>query len=168
MAQARAAAMPGGMTAANITAANTAVGASFGVSDLLRTTPMDSTTAGSGATASVDQRSYGMTLAAISQEAMGLGMTSSSGMVTALVEDSADGVMNGKMGSTAITMAGMPGGMMGGGGTMMASSAGTAGLATAMTAFIGSAMNRSGEPLAGLQPLIDKLSASTGVIPAGP
>ncbi len=64
-----------------------------------------------------------MSIAAMSQYAKTIGMTtSSSGMVTAMMKDASDGVMNGMMGSTAISMAGM-GGMMGG---MMQSSAGTA------------------------------------------
>ena len=72
------------MTPSNVTTANSAVGAYFSVTDILRTMPMDPTVAGSGASATVDQRNYGMALAAMSQEAMSLGMrTSSSGMVTA-------------------------------------------------------------------------------------
>lgn len=56
---------------------------------------------------------------------MTLGMTTSSGMVTAMMDDATDGVMNGMMGSTAISMDGM-GGMMGG--TMMQGTAGTSSL----------------------------------------
>jgi hypothetical protein len=41
---------------------------------------------------------YGMSMAAISQEAKDLGMSSSSSMVTAMMNDAADGVMNGMMG----------------------------------------------------------------------
>ena len=86
-------------------------------------------------------------------------MTASTGMFSAMMEDASDGVMNGMMGTTVISMAGM-GGMMGGG--MMQSTAGTSGLATAMTTFVGSAMNRSGVTLADLQPLIDQLAGATG------
>jgi hypothetical protein len=47
---------------------------------------------------------------------------------------------------------------------MMQSNAGTTGLATAMTAFVGSAMNRSGATLADVQALVNKLGTSTGTI----
>jgi hypothetical protein len=71
--------------------------------------------------------------------------------------------MNGMMGSTSISMGGMGSGMMGGG-TMMQSNAGTAGLATAMTAFVGSSLNQSGATMTDLQTLVNKLSTSTGTI----
>ena len=76
-----------------------------------------------------------------------------------MMKDASDGVMNGMMGSSPISMGGM--GMMGG---MMQPTAGTSGLASAMTAFAGSAMNRSGVPLADVQPLVDKVAASNGTI----
>jgi hypothetical protein len=79
------------------------------------------------------------------------------------MKDASDGVMNGMMGSTSIAMGGMGGGMMGGG-TMMQSTAGTTGLATAMTAYLGSSMNRSGVQVSDMQPLIDRLAASTGML----
>jgi hypothetical protein len=164
MAQAMAQNMSGGMTAANAGAANTAVGNYFMMGDILMTSPMDPAMAGSGTGASQDQQNYGMSIAAMSQYAKTIGMSvSSSGMVTAMVKDASDGVMNGMMGSTSITMGGMGGGMMGGG-TMMQSTAGTTGLATAMTTFVGSSMNRSGVQASVMQPLIDKLGASTGMI----
>jgi hypothetical protein len=104
----------------------------------------------------------------MSQSAKDLGMTSSSSMVTAMMDDASDGVMNGMMGSTSITMGGMGGGgMMGGGGgdAMMQSTAGTSGLATAMTEFLGSTtVNKSGLTAADMQTLIDKLSLSTGTL----
>ena len=80
----------------------------------------------------------------------------------AMAQDASDGVMNGMMGSTAISMGGMGGGMMGGG--MMPATAGTSGLATAMTAFAGSGMNRTGLTASDLQALIDELAASSGTI----
>jgi hypothetical protein len=161
MASARAAAMSGGMTPVNITAANAAVGSYFMVGDILRTTPMDPTVAGAGAGATQDQRNYGMALAAMAQEAMALGMTSSSGMVTALMDDAADGVMDGMRGSTAVSMMGM-GGMMGG---TLSPGAGTTGMADAMAAFIGSAMNRSGVAPADMQALMAQLAGSNGQLP---
>lgn len=160
MGQSRAQAMSGGMTAANVAAANTAVGNYFAVNDILMTAPMDPSVAGSGMGADQNRKDYGMTVAAMSQYALSIGMTTSSGLVTAMMKDASDGVMNGMMGSTPISMSGM-GGMMGG---MMQPNAGTSGLASAMTAFVGSAMNRSGVPIADMQPLVNKLTSSTGAI----
>jgi hypothetical protein len=162
MAQARAQMMAGGMTGANAAAANAAVGSYFGVGDVLMTPPMDPAVAGSGSGADQCRKNYGMSIAAMSQYAGTVGMTvSSSGMFTAMMKDASDGVMNGMMGSTSISMGGM-GGMMG---NMMPASAGTTGLATAMTTFVGSPRNASGVPLADVQPLVDKLNASGGAIP---
>ena len=161
MAQARAAAMTGGMTPANIAAANTAVGSYFMVGDIIRTMPINPTVAGAGSGATQDQKNYGMALAAMSQEAMGLGMTSSSGMVTAMMDDASDGVMDGKMGSTSVPMMGR-GGMMGG---TMRPATGTSGMASAMAAFIGSPMNRAGVTVAEMQALMTKLAGSNGQLP---
>jgi hypothetical protein len=164
MACARAKAMAGGMTDTNVATTHAAVGTYFAVGDILHTMPMNPTVTGSGATATQDMRNYGMSIAAMSQYAKTIGMTtSSSGMVTAMTKDASDGVMNGMMGSTSISMGGMGGGMMGGG-TMMQSTAGTTGLAAAMTTFVGSSMNRSGVQMGDLQALIDRLTASTGTI----
>ena len=145
MAQVVAQHMAGLMTAANITAANNAVGNYFLVNDILHTTPMDPTVVGSGAGASKDEKDYGMAIAAMSQEAKDLGMPQSSGMVSVMMLDASDGIMNGMMGATTISMGGM-GGMAGG---MMASSmsatAGTSGLASAMASFMtNTAVNKSG------------------------
>ena len=162
MAQARAQYMSGGMTSANAAAANAAVGNYFMVGDILMTVPMNPAVGGSGPGATQDQRSYGMSIAAMSQYAKTMGMTaSSSGMVTAMAEDASDGLMNGMMGSTAISMSGM-GGMMGG--TMMQSNAATTGMASAMSAFIGSATNRSGVTASDMQALMNKLAMSNGTI----
>lgn len=163
MAQARAQNMAGGMTAANVAAANTAVGNYFNVGDILMTAAMDPAVAGSGAAADLSAKNYGMSIAAMSQYARTVGMTySSSGMFTAMMRDASDGVMNGMMGTTPISMGGMGGGMMGG--YTMQANAGTTGLATAMTAFVGSSRNTSGVAIADMQPLIDKLNASSGAI----
>jgi hypothetical protein len=157
--------MSGGMTATNITAANTAVSNYFTLSDILMIQPMDPAVTGSGAGASPDMKNYGMTIAAISQEASTLGMPHSSGMVTAMMKDASDGIMDGKMGSTMISMSGM-----GGGGMMMGnmqSTAGTSGLATALSTFINNVtVNKSGLTTADtdLQTLITKLNGSNGTI----
>jgi hypothetical protein len=79
-----------------------------------------------------------------------------------MMRDASDGVMNGMMGSTTISMGGMGGGMTGG--STMPSNAGTSGLATAMTTFLGSSRNASAVPMADMQPLVDKLAASSGTI----
>ncbi len=100
MAQTTAQNMAGGMTATNITAANTGVGNYFTLSDILLTQPMDPMVTGSGAGATPDMKNYGMTIAAISQEAKDLGMPNFSSMVTAIMRHASDGVMNGMMGGT--------------------------------------------------------------------
>jgi hypothetical protein len=163
MAQARALAMSGGMTDANIDAANTGVGAYFMVSDVLHTGPMNAAVADSGTTATTDERNYGIAIAAMSQYARNIGMTDPAALISAMTEDASDGVMNGMMGSTSITMGGMGGGMMGGG-TMMQSTAGTSGLASAMTTFVGSAANNSGLSATDMQTLIDRLNTTNGTI----
>ncbi len=161
MAQAMAHNMSGGMTDVNMIAANTAIGNYFMVNDILHTQPMNPLVSGSSNTATQDMRNYGMAIAAMTQYAKNMGMTSPSGIVTSMMNDASDGVMNGSMGGAQITMGGMGGGMMGGG-TMMPSTAGTSGLATAMSQFIGSAMNQSGLTLSDMQTLMDHLSSSTG------
>ena len=161
MAQAMAQTMSGGMTPANITTANTAMGNYFSVSDILFTHPMNPLTPGSGTGATQDMRNYGMVIAAMSKYAQTIGMPISSGMVTAMMNDAADGVMNGMMGNTQIMMGGM-GGMMGN--NPMSANAGTSGLAGAMTAFMGSAMNRSGLTVADMQALINKMNTSSGQV----
>ena len=158
MAHAWAEHMAGGMTATNITTANMRVGAAYmgpGM-DILMTHPIDPTVTGSANGASIDAKNYGMMLAAMSQEAHQLGMTtSSSAMITAMHNDAEDGTMDGTMSGTPINMNGM-GGMMGGGSMM--SAAGTGELATAMATFINSPMNRSGViSIAEMQPLMDQL-----------
>jgi hypothetical protein len=164
MAQAMAQYMTGGMTGSNIAAANTAVGNYFMVSDILQTMPMNAAISGSGATATSNMINYGIVIAAMSQYAQTLGITDPAALITAMMNDASDGVMNGNMGSTSITMGGMGGGMMGGGGTMMQSTAGTSGLATAMTTFMGSTTNNSGLTVTDIQSLINALAASNGTI----
>jgi hypothetical protein len=162
MAQARAAGMSGGMTDANIAAANTAVGNYFMMSNLLTTRPIDMTMAGSGTTSGVtqEQMNHGAAIAAMSQSAKRLGMTTtSSAFVTSMMNDATDGTMNGMMGSTQIQMGG---GMMGGG--MMGSHSGTSDLATDMTSFMDSAKNRSGLTSANVNALIQTLSSSNGTL----
>jgi hypothetical protein len=159
MAQAMAANhMTGGMTDANIAAANSAMGNYFSITDILHSQPMNPLVTGSGATASQDARNYGMTLAAMSKSAQTQGMSSSSAMMTALMSDAADGIMDGRNGAGQISMS--MGGMTGGG--MMSPTAGTSGLATAMTDFMNSASNASGLTMVEMAALIQKLANSNG------
>ncbi len=159
LAQVMAQHMTGLMTAANITAANDAVGSYFLVNDILHTMPMDPTVTSSGTGATKDEKDYGMTIAAITQEAKDLAMPHSSGMVSALMQDASDGVMNGMMGTEPISMSGMGGGMM----SNMTTTAGTSGLATAMASFMtNTAVNKSGITTAdtNIQALMTKLSSA--------
>jgi hypothetical protein len=163
MAQMRAQSMSGGMTPANMAAANTAMGNYFSVSDILYTHPMNPLTPGSGSGATQAMRNYGIMLAAMSQYANSIGMPLSSGMVTSMMNDASDGVMNGMMGSAQIMMGGM-GGMMGTGNNPLSTTAGTSGLANAMTTFMGSSMNRSGLTITDMQALHNRMSTSNGQI----
>jgi hypothetical protein len=160
MAQSRAAGMNGGMTDANIAAANAAMGNYFAIGDILKTPPMNPTTVASGAVASPDARNYGMTLAAMSQYAKSLNMPVSSTLVAAMMSDATDGTMDGKLGGSQISMT--MGGMMGS--SMMATTAGTSSLATAMTNFMNSVANASGLTAADMAALMQKLTSSNGTI----
>ena len=99
-----------------------------------------------------------MTIAAMSQYAHGIGMAESARMVTAMMADASDGMMNGMMGGTPVSM----GGMMGG--SMMQPNAGTSGMANAMISFLQSPNNKSGLTQQDMQVLINKLTASNGHI----
>lgn len=160
MAQARAQQMAGGMTESNITAVNTAMGNYFSVSDILHVQPMNPLVPGSGSNASGDARNYGMTIAAMSQYAKSLNMANTSALVTSMMSDASDGMMDGKKGSSSISMT--MGGMMGT--SMMASTTGTSGLATAMTNFVMSPANMSGLTTTDVAPLVQKMSSSGGTI----
>jgi hypothetical protein len=163
MAQAMANNMAGGMTGTNITAANTSVGTYFMVNDILHTQPMNPLVSGASVTATQDMKNYGMAIAAMSQSAKDMGMTSSSSMVTAMMNDASDGVMNGLMGTTPVMM----GGMMAGS-SMMTTTAGTTGLATEMATFITSTLNKSGVTAANMQTLMNQLNASvSGTVQSG-
>jgi len=167
MAEARAEAMSGGMTDANIGASNTAVGNYFMVNNVLTTQPIDMTLTGSGTAGGVtqDQVNYGAAIAAMSQYAQSLGMSTSSAFVTAMMDDAEDGTMDGMMNGSQIQMGGMMGGgMMGGSGNVMPSTAGTSGLASAMTDFMDSVMDHSGLTSNDVNALIQQLAASNGHI----
>ncbi len=160
MAQTMAQHMTGGLTDANIVAANTAIGNNFSVGDILHVQPMNPLVAGSGVGASQDAQNYGMTLAAMSQSAQTLGLSSSSSMVTAMMNDASDGVLDGKSGTSPISMA--IGGMMGT--SSLAASAGSSSLASAMSSFMGSVQNVSGLTAANMTTLMQKLVNSSGQI----
>ncbi len=158
MAQTLAQGMTGGMTDANIAAANAAMGSYFSVSDVLRVVPMNPLVPGAGSGASPDARNYGMTLAAMSQYAKNLNMAVSSAMGTALMNDAADGMMDGKKAGASVSMT--MGGMMGA--SAMAPNAGTSGLASAMATFASSAGNLSGVSAMDMSGLTQKLNTSNG------
>jgi hypothetical protein len=160
MAQTRAQQMTGGMTDANIAAANAAMGNYFSVSDILHVHPMNPLVPGSGAGAGPDARNYGMTLAAMSQYAKSLNMANASAMVTSMMSDASDGMMDGRKGSSPISMT--MGGMMGN--SPMSPRAGTSGLATAMTNFAASPANASGLTATDVAPLVQKMAGSSGQI----
>lgn len=161
MAQAMAQRMGGGMTEANIAAANAAMGAYFGVNDILRVQPMNPLVVGSGATATQDSRNYGMALAAMSQYARTAGMSASSALVTAMMKDASDGMMDGSAAGAQIQM-GM-GGMMGGS-SLLPTTAGSSGLAAALTSYMNSGGNMSGLNSSDMAALIQRLTTSTGRI----
>ncbi|TRZ89094.1 hypothetical protein D4R89_06600 [bacterium] len=163
MAQARVLSMSGGMIPANIASANTAMGNYFSVSNILYTHPMNPLILGSGSGATLEMRNYGIMLAAMSQYANSIGMPFSSGMITAMMNDASDGIMNGMTGNAQIIMGGM-GGMMGTGNNPLSSNAGTSGLASALLAFMGSVQNRSGLTFTDMQTLYNRLSTSNGQI----
>lgn len=152
--------MAGGMTAANMASANTAIGNYFSVSDIVHVQPMNPLTPGAGAGASQDARNYGMTLAAMSQYARTINMPGSSALVTAMMDDASDAMMDGRRGASQISM-GM-GAMMGI--AMMASNSGTTGLASAMSAFLNSGANVSGLTVADMAALMQRLNSSNGKI----
>ncbi|MGE5319276.1 MAG: hypothetical protein ACM3KD_03770 [Hyphomicrobiaceae bacterium] len=156
MAQTMAQHLSGGMTDANITSANAAVGTYFQVGDILHMQPMNPLVGGAGSAASQDAINYGMAMAAMSQYAKGLGMASSSAMVTAMMSDASDGIMDGMMGTGPVMMGGMGMGMA------MPASTGTSGLASAMSTFVASAQNKSGVTLTMMQSLINRLNSSNG------
>lgn len=160
MAQAMAQQMAGGMTAANMATANTAMGNYFSVSDILHVQPMNPLTPGAGVSASGDARNYGMTLAAMSQYARTINMPVSSALVTAMMNDASDGMMDGRRGGSQISMA--MGAMMGT--SMMASNSGTGSLATAMSVFMNSSANVSGVALGDMAALMQRLNTSNGRI----
>jgi hypothetical protein len=167
MAQAMALHMAGGLTDANIAAANAAVGNYFMVGDILHTQPINPVVSGSATGASQAMMNYGMTLAAMSQYAKGTGMTASSGFVTAMMNDAADGVIDGMAAGVPVAMGGgmIGGGMIGGGmmgGGMMQTDAGRTGLATAMTDFMNSSLNKSGVASTDMTTLIEHLRTSGG------
>lgn len=157
MAQAMAQHMAGGLTDANIAAANAAVGNYFLVGDILHTQPINPLVAGSATGASQAMMNYGMTLAAMSQYAKGTGMAVSSGFVTAMMNDASDGVIDGKAAGTPVAMGGR---MMGG--SMMQTDAGRTGLATAMTDFMNSSLNKSGVASTEMTTLMQQLRTSGG------
>ena len=102
-----------------------------------------------------------MTLAAMSQYARTAGMSASSALVTAMMKDASDGMMDGSAAGAQIQM-GM-GGMMGGS-PLMPATAGSNGLAAALTTYMNSGANMSGLNSSDVAVLIQRLTTSTGKI----
>jgi hypothetical protein len=160
MAQAKAAQLVGGMIDANISSANTSVGNYFNVTDIVHVHPINPLAVNSGSGANIDAKNYGVSLAAISQLALTDSVSNTSSLVTAMMSDAADGMMDGKAGSTSIQMT-MGGGM---GSGPMATNTGTTGLGTAVTTFMNSIANKSGLTAADMSTLSQKLTNSNGSI----
>ena len=163
MAQVLAQQKVGSMTDANISAANTAMSQYFSVNDIVHVQPINPLLPGSGSGVSADARKYGIALAGMSQLAkISLNMVNTSALVSAMMSDASDGMMDGKNGSAQISMA--MGGMMG---NMMPATAGTSDLATAMTSFMSNlAANKSGVTATDpdVAAMVQKLSSSNGRI----
>lgn len=156
MAQTMAQHMTGGMTDTNIAAANTAMGNYFLVTTgILTTQPMNPLVSSSGTGASPDAQNYGMALAAISQSALTKRMSSSSSMVTALMNDASDGVMDGMMTGSPVMMGGMAA-------TALPATAGTSDLGAAMNTFMNSTQNKSGITSTAMMALMTKLNVAAG------
>jgi len=157
MAHRMAARLPGGLNDANIATANAAIGRYFGVDDIARTHPIDPLAAGSAAGATQGAINYGMVLAAMSQYARSAGFSVSSRFVAALMNDAADGVLDGQDGSATLTILRDPRG-----GGLPQASAGSTGLAAALVDFANSPLNVSGAGAAAVTPLAQQLAASGG------
>ncbi|HJV63243.1 MAG TPA: hypothetical protein VJ743_20005, partial [Albitalea sp.] len=99
---------------------------------------------------------YGMVLAGMSQYAKDIGMLTSSGIVTAMMSDASDGIMDGMAAGVQV---GMGSGMMG---SSMRPDVGTAGLAAAMATFIDSSANKSGLSTTDVAALIAQLKTTDG------
>ena len=125
MAAARAQAMNGGLTLANIDAANQQVATHFGGIDILNTQPINPLLADSARGTTQIAVNYGLILAGLSEEAQTLGLADPFDLVRALAQDFSDGVFNGKSGSTPILL----------NGSAMNAATGTAGLSTGISDF---------------------------------
>ena len=125
MAASRARNMPGGLTAANINAANQEIGAYFGDLDILNTQPINPLVLDSAAGASPSAINYGLILAGLSQQAKILGLSDPFDLVIALAQDSNDGIFDGLSGTEIISLDG----------SSMNSTTGTFLLAIAINAF---------------------------------
>jgi len=78
-----------------VDAANAGVAQQFNLTSIIDVLPVDATNATDNQTANLDQRLYGLVLAAISQEANGLGV-SAFDLTLALAEDATDGTLDGQ------------------------------------------------------------------------
>lgn len=162
MAQAMSSNMQGGMTTANISNANGAMGRYYDITDIMFTHPIDPAISNSGIGADGSAVNYGMYMAAMSEYAKAVGMPYSSGMVAAMMEDASDGTIDGLMWGAGIALGG---GMIGN--SMLAPNAGTIGMADAMAAFLGSPYNMSGVTSQDMLGVMDNMRSSRGTIQNG-
>jgi uncharacterized repeat protein (TIGR03803 family) len=125
MAVARAQAMNGGLTAANINAANQLLGTYLGGIDILNTQPINPLVANSATGATQNAINYGLILAGLSEQAHTLGLANPLDLVIALAQDFSDGNFDGKAGSTPLQL----------NGSAMDPATGTTGLRAAIGTF---------------------------------
>ena len=125
MAAALAEKMTGGITAANINAANHQVGTYFGGIDIVTTRPINPILPGSATGATQEAINYGLILGGLSQQAKALNLPNPLDLISALVQDISDGTFNGQAGSTPAMLNGSP----------MDVTTGNANLATAIDTF---------------------------------
>ncbi len=123
--------------AAAVNSANIGVAQQYNLADILGTLPVAANDAAQVATSLREQRSYGLVLAGIAQEAQTLNVRTID-LGAALASDMTDGTLDGMSGATAITVP-----VISGGSIALPASAGTADLQTALDTFVASVNNQT-------------------------
>lgn len=146
-ARARALAAGGESLSTAVSASNAGVGEQYQIPDIVQLLPVAADSATEVRTSTRDQRDYGLVLAGIAQEAHGLGVRAID-LAKALAADMSDGILDGKAGSSSITIAGFrsrldsaSSNLAGGPLTV---NAGTSSLQTGIDTFVGGARNKTG------------------------
>lgn len=134
-ARAQALAASGTSLATAVNSSNTGVASQYGIADIVGTLPPAANNATSVATTTREERLYSLVLAGIAQQANGAGVRSMD-LAKALAEDAKDGIFDGKNGAAAISVATMSGGSM-----VLANTAGTSDVQTAINTFVASVRN---------------------------